>query len=179
VSVILIRHAEATGQEPDAPLTPQGLAHAQALAAALHDRAITRFISSPFRRARETADVLADGAGVLIDERLAEWQLPWIQQTEWPHALRSILAGSTALPGDVEPLITARARGLAAVREALALPGDVIALVTHGKLLALVLAELEGADPYEVFRTLRNAQAFEVRAVGTEVHVRSLWHPSV
>ncbi len=160
----LVRHCESAGQEPDAPLTARGHDQAQALATFLRTAGVARVVSSPWRRARETAVPLA--AAVALDERLREWQVPFIASAEWPQALRPIFAGA-ALPADVEPMTAARARGLAALADA----PDGAALVTHGKLLALVLGALRGVDPYDVFLTLENPHVFAVSHDGA---VRSL-----
>jgi broad specificity phosphatase PhoE len=77
-------------------------------------------VCSPYRRAYQTAERLAGGSQPQIDDRLQEWQLPWIPSAEWPEALRVILTGRAQLPADVEPIAAARARGLAALHEVLA-----------------------------------------------------------
>jgi hypothetical protein len=82
---------------------------------------------------------LAVGTHPQIDERVQGWQLPWIPNAEWPETLRVILTGRAQLPADVEPIFAARARGLAVLHEVLAETSGLPALVTHGKLLALVL----------------------------------------
>jgi len=177
MSVILVRHAESSGQDPEASLTLRGVREAKDLASALHDLSIDQVASSPYRRARQTAELLAVRGTPKIDERLAEWEVPWVPDNEWPHALRSILAGDVELPHGVESRDAAIARGLASFRD-VARDGPVVsALVTHGKLLALLLSALGGGDPFDIFTTLHNPHAFEVRAAGTMCEVRSLWHP--
>jgi 2,3-bisphosphoglycerate-dependent phosphoglycerate mutase len=158
----LIRHCESTGQEPDAPLTARGYAQARALAVQLAPPAHGPVITSPWRRARETAAPLAGDVAPVVDPRLREWQLPFIPVEEWPRALQPIFAGTVALPSEVESLADARARGLAAVREA----PPAAAIVTHGKLLALVVSALGGLDPYAVFVGLQNPHVFELSASG-------------
>lgn len=59
----LVRHRQATGQAPDAPLTPQGTARA-ALLAPLD---IDHILSSPFLRARGSATSLAARLGIPIE----------------------------------------------------------------------------------------------------------------
>ncbi|HEV7732390.1 MAG TPA: histidine phosphatase family protein [Candidatus Binatia bacterium] len=171
--VLLIRHAESSGQEPGVALTGRGLAQARALAAALSDEPIGKMVSSPFLRARQTAGPLAAHTKLHIDARLAEWQLPRLPDAEWPHGLRPILTGSVPLPAGVESVHAARARGLAALREAAARADGVPALVTHGKLLALVLGALQGIDPFDIFVTLRNPHVFDVQMTGSTSAVRS------
>lgn len=175
---IFIRHAESSGQHQEAGLTGRGATQAQDLALALRSVPIGRLICSPYRRARQTAEPLADRAALQLDDRLAEWEIPWIPDRAWPHALRGILDGTTALPDGVEAREAAIARGVASFRDAASDGAVVSVLITHGKLLALVLAALCGGDPFDVFVTMRNAHAFEVAATTTTCEVRDLWHPA-
>jgi phosphohistidine phosphatase len=73
--VILVRHAEAEPGEPDElrALTPAGRATARALGARLAAARPDAVLTSPLRRARETAAAIAEAAGLeaLSDERLA------------------------------------------------------------------------------------------------------------
>lgn len=57
--VFLVRHTEREWEGEDPPLTPQGEARAQALAAALRDAGITAIVTTQWRRARDTAKPLA------------------------------------------------------------------------------------------------------------------------
>ena len=73
----LVRHAEAAPGEPDElrALTPEGRRQAAELAERLRADGVEpdAIITSPLRRARETADALAETSGVEVqsDERLA------------------------------------------------------------------------------------------------------------
>jgi phosphohistidine phosphatase len=75
VRLILVRHAEAAPGEPDdlRPLTPVGRETARALGERLSAAAPDAVVSSPLLRARETAQPIAQAAGVEpeTDERLA------------------------------------------------------------------------------------------------------------
>jgi phosphohistidine phosphatase len=75
VRVFVVRHAEAAPGEPDdlRPLTDAGRAAAGALGARLAGEGVASVVSSPLRRARETADAIAAAAGLEaeVDERLA------------------------------------------------------------------------------------------------------------
>jgi broad specificity phosphatase PhoE len=75
--LILIRHGESTGNAAglllgriDAPLTERGLAQAKTLGGSLSN--ITRVVSSPLQRARDTAAALDLGLPIEIDERWVE-----------------------------------------------------------------------------------------------------------
>lgn len=75
--VFLVRHAHAEKGEPDAarPLSERGRKEASALARQLagHDSRPSLVLTSPLVRARQTAEAIADEAGVElhVDERLA------------------------------------------------------------------------------------------------------------
>lgn len=75
--LILVRHGESTGNANglllgriDAPLTDRGVAQAKTVGPLV--AAATRLISSPLRRARDTAEALGLDATVEIDERWIE-----------------------------------------------------------------------------------------------------------
>ena len=78
LSLILTRHGQAAsadvmlGGQLDVPLTPQGRHEAEALARRLAGVRIDRIISSPMLRALETAQTVATGRPVEVDERLRE-----------------------------------------------------------------------------------------------------------
>ena len=78
--VFLVRHAHAAAGDPDElrPLTDEGIAAATALAAELAAHRPAAVIASPLLRARQTAQAIADAAGleVEIDERLAPGATP-------------------------------------------------------------------------------------------------------
>lgn len=72
--LVLIRHCETTGQEPDAPLTATGRRQAETLARRLEEVGIERVVSSPFVRAVQSASPLAERLGLPVetDPRLRE-----------------------------------------------------------------------------------------------------------
>jgi phosphohistidine phosphatase SixA len=59
-NVFLVRHAERVWEGDDPLLTAEGVARAQALAAALSDAGVTAIIATQWRRTRDTAAPLAD-----------------------------------------------------------------------------------------------------------------------
>ncbi|PTA69425.1 hypothetical protein C8263_02560 [Deinococcus arcticus] len=89
-TLLLVRHAKAAGQAPAAPLTPAGQAAAQQLAGRLMALGVTRIVSSPWERAVDTAQPLADGLGLPVhtDPRLTERVLTGHPVSWWRGALR-------------------------------------------------------------------------------------------
>jgi broad specificity phosphatase PhoE len=79
LDLLLTRHGTTTvgdgimlGGQVDVPLSDQGRREAEALAARLAGVRIDRIVSSPMTRALETAQVLARGRPVEVDDRLRE-----------------------------------------------------------------------------------------------------------
>jgi broad specificity phosphatase PhoE len=56
----------------DAPLNAKGRAHAAHMAAKLAEYDFTRIYASPLLRARQTAEIIADGRPITLDDRLKE-----------------------------------------------------------------------------------------------------------
>jgi 2,3-bisphosphoglycerate-dependent phosphoglycerate mutase len=85
----LVRHCQATGQEPDAPLTERGKQQAIVLADWLGAVSIERIISSPFVRAYQSVVPLSDRLGLTIevDERLVERVLSPVPLNDWQQKL--------------------------------------------------------------------------------------------
>ncbi|EYB67634.1 hypothetical protein DEIPH_ctg033orf0045 [Deinococcus phoenicis] len=160
--LLLIRHARASGQAPDAPLTPEGAAQAGRLAADLAALGISRIVSSPWTRAVDTARPLADRLGLEVetDARLTERVLSGRDLPYWRTALKaSFRLPWLRLPGG-ESALTARRRVLAALADARD-PDGVTAVVTHGNLLALAL----GLD-HAGWAGLRNPDVWRLAAEG-------------
>lgn len=137
---MLIRHAKAGGQAPDAPLTAEGQEQARRLASQLARHGVTRIVSSPWVRAVDTARPLAQALGLTVetDGRLTERILSGRDLPHWQTALRASFAvPALKLPGG-ESGRTARTRGLAALHDARD-PDGLSAVFTHGNLLALLL----------------------------------------
>lgn len=165
--LLLIRHAKATGQAPDAPLTPEGAEAAARLADTLAEAGITRIVSSPWRRAVDTARPLAARLGLEVgtEGRLTERVLSGADLPDWmTHLEASFADPDLALPGGESGRV-ARARILAALAEARD-PGGVTAVFTHGNLLALAL----GLD-HAGWAGLRNPDVWRLDGEGRAVRV--------
>jgi phosphohistidine phosphatase SixA len=62
---VIVRHADSAPEPPDDPgLTAAGMQRAQDLAAALRNTRLSAIITSPFRRARDTAQPIAAALGL-------------------------------------------------------------------------------------------------------------------
>ncbi len=154
----LVRHGESAGnvnpaarRSDDPPLTDRGLAQASRAATALGRLGIDAVYSSPLRRARETAEAIADAAGltVRIAEGFTEVDMGSLGDPETPGSrserdaiFSAWLAGdrSRAFPGGEDfPAVVRRVRdGLRAI--VAAAPGARVAVVTHRIAIAAAAA---------------------------------------
>jgi 2,3-bisphosphoglycerate-dependent phosphoglycerate mutase len=163
-TMLLIRHCQSTGQAPDAPLTAQGLTDAAAFAAELHAHAVDAVFSSPFTRARQTVAPFAErhGLKIGIDDRLAERRLSAEPRPDWmDHIRRSFADLDHRAPGG-ESLREARHHGLAALAEIAGIGHRLLAVSTHGNLLAALLHSVDPGFGFADWEQLRNPDLFRL-----------------
>ncbi len=162
--ILLIRHCEVPDEyrgryigSTDVPLSEAGRAAARNLAPQLASFAPETVVSSPLRRAAETAELAAPGREIRFDSRLAEidfgaWEalsFAEIEQRATPEELRcwSKSPGKMAFPGS-ESFPSFRRRVDAAFAELLAgTAGEIVAVVTHGGPAMRILATLHHLPP--------------------------------
>ena len=164
MELLLVRHSEATGQEPEAPLTSEGYEQAEALAVLLRQEPIDRIVSSPFRRARETIAPFAERRGLVVhtDARLSERRLSERPIASWRDIVRSSFTDLEARAPGGESGRETLDRGWAAIEETLAAGHRLPLLVSHGQLLALVLHSLQPDFGYPGWESLRNPDVFRL-----------------
>ncbi len=152
---VLIRHGETawsldgrhTGRT-DIPLLPEGVAQARALRPVLEGRPFAAVLTSPLRRARETAELAGFGPGAVVDEDLAEWDYGAyegvtttqirVDRPGWELFADGVPEGESA------PDVAVRVdRVIARIRST---PGDV-ACVAHSHVLRVLAARWIGLDP--------------------------------
>jgi 2,3-bisphosphoglycerate-dependent phosphoglycerate mutase len=159
----LVRHCSTTGQEPDAPLTAEGLIQADALAERLGTQQPTRIVSSPYRRAVDSIRPLAERLALPleIDERLRERVLGATPTPDWRASLRASYDDpDVCFPGG-ESSRAALERALAAIADATPVAGSTV-VVTHGNLLSLLLSHLDARDGFETWHALTNPDIYRV-----------------
>ncbi|ORV08370.1 histidine phosphatase family protein [Mycobacterium celatum] len=195
MQLLLVRHAlplrSEPGQGSDPDLSDEGFTQTERLPGALARFPITRVVSSPQRRAIQTAEPVAAARdlAVHVDERFAEYdrELPVyipIEQIreEKPQEWARMAEGR--LPSSVDE-VAFRARVNAAVDDVVAAadPDDTVAVFSHGGVINVVLHEILGTrrllsfpiDYVSVTRLLfsRSGQA-SVAAVNCTEHVWDL-----
>jgi 2,3-bisphosphoglycerate-dependent phosphoglycerate mutase len=162
--LLLIRHCEATGQEPDAPLSLEGEEQASELADRLAAEPIDHVVASPYLRAQRSAHPLAARLGLSVhsDARLVEHRLASPPIAEWrSFVARAFTEPHVRAPGGDPPAATLT-RGLAALESVLALDRALPVLVTHGLLLSLLLQSIDESFGFEDWASLRCPDVFRL-----------------
>ncbi|MCF2148310.1 histidine phosphatase family protein [Desmonostoc muscorum LEGE 12446] len=175
-TLYIVRHCQAAGQEPNAPLTAEGYLQAIALSDLLFDFGIERFISSPFTRAYQSIAPLAErlGFSIEIDKRLAERVLCGIPLADWRQRLAQSFTNLDLCLDGGESSRDAMARGIAVVDEALQQKANTIAIVTHGNLMALILKHFDDRIGYPEWEKLSNPDVYRVQFLNSATHVERM-----
>jgi broad specificity phosphatase PhoE len=186
MQLLLVRHAlplrTRAGEGSDPELAPDGLEQARRLPAALARFPLSRLISSPQRRAVQTAEPVARATGLAVDvdERLA---VPLEQvRAERPVDWARIADGRLPDGVDADQF---RGRVWSALRDLVAYAGhtETVAVFSHGGVINVVLHEVLGtARPlsfpidYASVTVLRHSRkgAFTVGGVNAIEHVWDL-----
>ncbi|KAF0966056.1 histidine phosphatase family protein [Rhodococcus sp. T7] len=164
MQLLLIRHAlpelvTTSGVRADPALTEEGHAQAKRLPAALAPYRIARIVSSPQRRALETAAPVAEALNLPVTEYvgLAEYDydldhyIPFHEaEARAPEAYARIRAGQ--LPKSVDPAAF-RTRVFDSLGRIVEESGheDTVAVFAHGGVINVFLQELLGLDRPLVF----------------------------
>jgi 2,3-bisphosphoglycerate-dependent phosphoglycerate mutase len=158
---VLVRHGP-VAPDPSAPpaswpLDPAGRAAVRQLAGELREQDVARVITSPETKAFETGAILARSLGVSLiqDERLREVEMRtgFLPQDEFRRRITGYLAG--ARDPDFEPPGMALGRVLSLVED-LSDNAGTVALVSHGRLLALLVGSLvPSQSPAAVWPAMR------------------------
>jgi probable phosphoglycerate mutase len=150
VQLLLVRHAlplrSEPGQGSDPELSEQGVEQAKRLPDALARFPVSRVVSSPQRRAIQTAQPVADALGLTIDvdERLAEYDYGLSHYTPIEEAsqedLQRLIDGH--LPGDVDE-DAFKARVAAGIDDVVVAAGhdETVAVFSHGGVINALVHE--------------------------------------
>ncbi|RFB14739.1 histidine phosphatase family protein [Bacillus sp. HNG] len=161
-NIYIIRHCEAEGQEPEAPLTNNGLTQAADVAAFFEQRKVDRIISSPFKRAIQTIQPLANEVNIEIEtnQQLAERVLSSIKMADWFEKLRATFEDFDLAYEGGESSREAATRILGVVDDVLKSDAENTILVTHGGLMSLLLKHYNKNFGFEQWRTLSNPDIY-------------------
>jgi 2,3-bisphosphoglycerate-dependent phosphoglycerate mutase len=166
----LVRHCQAAGQEPDAPLTKIGQQQAISLAGWLSEVSIGRIISSPFARAYQSIVPLSEHLGLTIevDDRLIERVLSSVPLDNWRERLAETFIDLDLSFEGGESSRIAMMRGVSVVNQAVQQTTDPVVIVTHGNLMTLILKHFNERVGYAEWENLKNPDVYCIQ-VSSEV----------
>ena len=176
--LILVRHCEATGQSPDARLTPAGLQQAEQIRDFLADEPIDLVVSSEFLRARQSAGPLALSKGLRpeIDHRWNERAISAEPVENWRQILRDSFTDYDLSGPGGESARAALGRVWSAIDELWARDCRLPVAVTHGNLVSLALHSVDGAFGYEGWEGLTNPDVYLLeRMPDGRLRYRRMW----
>lgn len=179
-SIYLIRHCEASGQEPTAPLTEEGKQQALELAEFLTQEEIDRVITSPYTRAVESIKPFCDQERLelTLDERLTERVLSKQPLDDWLDKLEASFTDMKQVVGEGESSQVAQDRIVTVLKELLDDDSSQgIALVSHGNLLSLLLHYVDSRFGFREWKQLSNPDVYLITAGSDEsLSMTRLWN---
>jgi 2,3-bisphosphoglycerate-dependent phosphoglycerate mutase len=153
---------------------------AEALAEFLSGFGIARIVSSPFARALRSIEPLSIRLNIEIklDERLIEAALSSIEYSDWLDKLQETFSDFDLLFEGGESSVAATDRATAAVNDALLSGAGPILMVTHGRLLALILKHFDSKYGFEEWQDLTAPDVFRIVIHENEFQVDRIWPKS-
>jgi broad specificity phosphatase PhoE len=163
-TLILIRHSQSQ-PEPERPasqwpLTKEGRRRCRTLAERLAANAPDVIVASRERKASATGALVAARLGrpFVVADGLYEHQrehVGWLPNQEFEQAVGAFFARPNDLVFGEETAGQAGARFDAAVRDVLAArPGQIVAIVSHGTVMTLFVAQHAGVAPLPFWKRL-------------------------
>ena len=163
--MLLIRHCQSSGQDPDAALTEIGRKQAEALARFLSDYPIDMIVSSSYTRAQQSIEPFAANVGlpVHLDHRLVERTLSGSPIDNWREVVRDSFEDLELRVSGGESAREVLDRGWAAITELIDSGHQFPIAVTHGNLLSLILNSLDPNFGYAGWESLSNPDVFALK----------------
>ena len=179
-TLIFVRHCQAAGQEPDAPLTAAGQRQASELAQFLSAYPVDVIVTSAYLRAQQTAQPLADRLRlrVTVDPRLNERTLSLRPIDDWREVVRDSFADPDLRAPGGESANDVLSRAWPALNQRLSGSHVLPVVVTHGNLLALLLHSIDPGFGHLGWGNLSNPDVYRVDVDGDgRMSFQRLWNP--
>ncbi|MGG4393140.1 histidine phosphatase family protein [Paenibacillus thiaminolyticus] len=176
-NVYIVRHCQAEGQAPDAPLTAAGVRQADKLAEFLADKPIEHIISSPYERAYRTIAPFAEqhGMAIALDDRLTERVLSGSNHPDWRDMLRKTYDDLDLCYEGGESSTTAMKRASRVIAEALESGYNNVVIVSHGNLISLLLKHFDDRFGFKEWESLSNPDVYHLTFEKGAPSIRRIW----
>jgi len=182
----VVRHGEASRNHPEAPLSPLGIQQSERVADFLKQEcgtSVTRLITSPLLRAKQTADIISQkalGDGIKPDpkDNLEELKLGDTTNHSgdiWDHLRKLFENKEYAFPNGESILkVGNRVRELLNELNENNVDNPAI-LVTHRVTMTLLLHEFDREIGFEHCKNMQNVDVYLVTAMNSSSRVERIW----
>lgn len=161
--IYLIRHCKATGQEPGAELTNEGIEKALELVPILEKFHIDHIISSSYKRTIQTIKPFSESSGIpiIIDDNLQERVLSGEPMADWLEQLERTFVVRDLSFRDGESSNHALKR----IRKVLEKVSENkqmhrVAIVSHGNILSLLINHYDPSFGFAGWQQMKNPDIF-------------------
>lgn len=172
-TIYLLRHCEATGQEPDAKLTEKGKEQAKEIACFFENQPIKHIISSPFARAIQSIEPTANilRLQLQIDNRLMERRLVSQTTTGWLKRIAASIKEKEIkmATGESSQDITT------SLFEVLESANDGTVISTHGNMIGLILNQIDGLSGFKEWIELSHPDVYKLIVEKEEYCAKRIW----
>lgn len=169
--IFLVRHCEAEGQPPESPLTEKGFKQAIKLAVFFDNVKVDRIISSPYKRAIQTVQPLANQLNVEIEmnNQLKERVLSTDSLSDWMEKLRETFDDRSLKFEGGESSEDAANRIVEVIESVLKSEFENTVVITHGNLMALLLNHYDKQFNFDGWKNLSNPDVYLLKSHKNEV----------
>ncbi|WP_027964137.1 histidine phosphatase family protein [Halalkalibacillus halophilus] len=176
-TIYIVRHCEATGQDPEAELTEQGADQANELVKFFEIYTVDRIISSPYIRAIQSIKPLSEAlnVNVEVDNRLAERALSSNDLPDWKEKLEATFDDLDLKFEGGESNREALTRGREVIEEAFENDVDGTVLVSHGGIISILLSHYGEEFGFLGFESLTNPDVYALTFHNKEINIKRIW----
>jgi 2,3-bisphosphoglycerate-dependent phosphoglycerate mutase len=180
-TIYFVRHAKADGQEESAPLTEKGVDQARKLVDFFEGKSVDKIISSPFKRAVDTIQPLADfkGLPIVVDKRLSERVLSGVPLEDWQEKLKQSFENFEMVIDGGESHTAGMKRAISILEEVLNSEDNHIILVSHGNLTILLIRYFNESFGFEELMEMSNPDVFELVVSDEKSVLKRIWDDRV
>lgn len=176
--IYIVRHCKAEGQASESPLTEKGFEQANELATFFENVKVDRIISSPYKRAIQTIQPLAEqlNIGIEMNSQLEERVLSAELLPDWLEKLRKTFENPDLKFEGGESSEEAVNRIVKVVEDALKSEFKNTIIVTHGNLVALLLNHYNKQYGFEEWANLSNPDIYLLNRDSNGVTLERIWN---
>ncbi|MFS0782781.1 histidine phosphatase family protein [Bacillus sp. 1P06AnD] len=180
--VYLIRHAHSayTADDESRPLSEQGFKDAKHIAQLLKHEKIELVLSSPYKRAIQTVQGIAEDIGkeIITVDGFKERKLSASSVQDFPAAVKYVWKHHTVSLEGGESNVDAQKRGVSALLAAVeTYEGNHLAIGTHGNIMALMMNFFDEQYDYSFWKKLDMPDIYKLSFEQKDLkEVKRIWN---